>query len=639
MTDICPLGYYFSNNIGLSSSSANRPSKLRGPMSLLLPSWTRNDRFRAFVLIAALAALPFLVYSYSLPFPFFCDSSLGYARLSGDTDVYHLEEIRQRPSEFHNIYDLIHPSDTAEHPQLTPWWTSPDMKMIYLRPLSSLSLKLDYLLWGDRPYGYRLTSFFLHGLSCVLLFLIGRQLRMRKAAAFLGGLIFTSHLSTVIVLPWIIDRVSTLSVLFSLLGLFAHIRYRQTGGGKGLFLLSWACFIFAFLSRESGSMCIFSYFFYDVFVWRRTHPGEWPGIVRLGFRYTALCIPFFLFMAYFIAHDYGVVGFYSAFGENRTVGSTAVYIVKNIFLYMNSLLFFAYIANENNTLLFQKAVYFVPFAVMLILAMVMFLPGWKRRVLQDRTNLFLVAWIFSALFPNLYLIPQNRYLYAALAPFGLFMARYLFEVRASRLFGRMSRFTFWGLVIFYGFLATVYVNVDRERMAEAYGTQYRMARETEALVGETPTPAYALFINLPDPLNTFALQHVFDRHFGPDRVRTFPLTVSRTPAGAEILGDHSLRITAGSTPFLRTQYERMFLTEPPERPGYTWTNRYFRATVEDLSEGAIVSIRFDFNFPLDDPSVHLLEYKDGHLRRFHPHGPKARENSNQPGRASDPVCP
>jgi hypothetical protein len=554
---------------------------------------SRGSGLRTVLLALLVGLLPIPLYSYSLNFPFFCDDFFIYSRVAGTSytpagDTY---------SRFHNVYNIIDPKVHQAHPHLLPWWASPDMKMLYLRPVSSLTLELDHALWGRNPAGYRLSSFLIHGLCAVLVFLLGRLLFSRNSIGLVASLVFTAHLSTIITLPYVIDRVSPVALLFGLLGLTLHILFRKTGR-RVLELVAWLSFIAAFLSRESGVVCLASYFLYDFFIWKKQEPEKWPGIVRSCLTYLLLGVPFFIFFTYFVTSGYGVAGYYSAFGEGRSLTQTVVYVAKNVLLYINSLLFFSFIDNDNNLYLFRRANYLIPFLVMIGLALVLLRPWIRHRLFRDRGYLFLICWLFLFLFPNLYLIPQNRYLYAALPPFGLFLGRYLvwlWETRftfpgTAKRVARLplspeasGRVNSWierrlvkalvcVLVFFYAVFPIAAANLGRSALSEHYYAQTRIVEETRAALTDFEPPVNVLFINLPDPLTTFALQAVFDYYTGKDRIRAFPLTVSKEVPEVEVLSDRSLRITSRGTPFLEKQFERMFLTELPNREGFSRSN-------------------------------------------------------------------
>src|ERR1044071_6124867 len=61
------------------------------------------------------------------------------------------------------------------------------------RPIRNLSYAVDLVLWGDRPFGFHLTSVLIHSGATVLVFLIVRRLTERTPTALLTALIFAVH--------------------------------------------------------------------------------------------------------------------------------------------------------------------------------------------------------------------------------------------------------------------------------------------------------------------------------------------------------------------------------------------------------------------------------------------------------------
>ncbi len=96
----------------------------------------------------------------------------------------------------------------------------------YYRPLTVLSLALDYAVWADNPFGYHLTNVFLHGLTTLLVFLLCRRLLRRAVPALFAALLFAVH-------PVHTEAVAHISgrsdLLFSVFGLTALLLFVQKG--------------------------------------------------------------------------------------------------------------------------------------------------------------------------------------------------------------------------------------------------------------------------------------------------------------------------------------------------------------------------------------------------------------------------
>jgi hypothetical protein len=573
----------------------------------------RKNRTGLFILVLAL--LPLVLYHASIRLPFLCDDYLLFSAVSGGS--YHPE-----PDPI-SAYQLISPELTRESPQTVPWWTSPQTRLHFLRPIATLTLKLDHWLWQNNPAGFHLTNLLIHGMVCVALFLVGRRLFRDDTAAFLGVLIFTSPVSTAFVVAWVADRISLLALLWGLLGLYFHMGFRRDGR-KRWEALAWLCFLLAFLSKENGAIFIAVYFLYDFFVWKREQPDRWPGILRLGIRYVLLCIPLFLFIGYFVLAGYGVAGHYSILDEAGTFGEKAVYILKNILLYSSALLFFTPLSHEMNLLLFRKAIYLVPFLVMVLLAVLLFYPGARRRVFfRQGAYPFLLCCLLLSCLPVLTLLPQNRYLYAVSAPFGLMMGTYLLTMKRSGGFGRFTRPLFYGIVGFLVAFPMTVILLKHSFIFKDYKQQTRIVEQTGAYLAGEPAdpsaPVNVVFVNLPSWVEVLAIQYAFDFHFGKDSFRVYPLTVSREVPEIEVLDGSGLRVSSSDgDPFLESEWEKLFMVELPDREGFSTSNGLFTATVEEVRDGLVHAIRFDFVPGLADGSTRFFVVEDGEVRPCDP---------------------
>ncbi len=90
----------------------------------------------------------------------------------------------------------------------------------HYRPLASLSLRMDYKLYGEWSPGYHLTSILLHGLTAALACLLALRLVRSTREAFacvLGLAIFAIHPGLADAVAWISARSSSLAVLPGLL--------------------------------------------------------------------------------------------------------------------------------------------------------------------------------------------------------------------------------------------------------------------------------------------------------------------------------------------------------------------------------------------------------------------------------------
>ena len=94
------------------------------------------------------------------------------------------------------------------------------------RPLTLLSLGLDFQFFGEAPWGYHLTNVLLHSVNSLLLYALARDLLGEERAALWAALLYASHPLQTEVVAWVSARGDLLASLLSLSALLAHRRRR-----------------------------------------------------------------------------------------------------------------------------------------------------------------------------------------------------------------------------------------------------------------------------------------------------------------------------------------------------------------------------------------------------------------------------
>jgi hypothetical protein len=109
-----------------------------------------------------------------------------------------------------------------------PWWTLPELKIAFWRPLSSALETLDYRLFGRNALGYHLHSVAWY-LGVVALF--GALLRrvVPGSLAVLALLLFAVDDAHLLPVGWISNRNALVSTALALVGLGLHLEWREAG--------------------------------------------------------------------------------------------------------------------------------------------------------------------------------------------------------------------------------------------------------------------------------------------------------------------------------------------------------------------------------------------------------------------------
>lgn len=123
----------------------------------------------------------------------------------------------------------------------------------FYRPLISVTLYIDHLLWGWNPLGYHLTNIIFHTLNGILIFLIALNFHKdfdgSKLIVFLVSLLFVTHPIHPEAVYWIIGRVDSQSAFFYLFSLLLFILYHRNGFYKYC-IVSMLSFVAALASKE-----------------------------------------------------------------------------------------------------------------------------------------------------------------------------------------------------------------------------------------------------------------------------------------------------------------------------------------------------------------------------------------------------
>lgn len=123
------------------------------------------------------------------------------------------------------------------------------------RPLKSLTLHLDHLVWGLNPLGFHLTNVLLHAVVCALVAAALLALGRSRGAALAGAAWYALHPIHVEAVAWVTARGALLSALGVFAAVIAFANWRRTGRFGYLLLLALAA-AFAFFSKEDSLLLV-----------------------------------------------------------------------------------------------------------------------------------------------------------------------------------------------------------------------------------------------------------------------------------------------------------------------------------------------------------------------------------------------
>jgi protein O-mannosyl-transferase len=175
-------------------------------------------------------------------------------------------------------------------------WMFTTFHMSLYRPLTWVTLGLDYVIWGMNPLGYHLSSVIFHSINAVLFYFIAvHLLRLTvwtsstsdetplKVAAAFAALLFSIHPLRVEPVAWISARNDVVSGMFLLLSLLCYLRATAVQGlGSDYKRSMWLAWIFygtSVLSKPAGMTFPLALLALDVYPLRRLGggAGKWLG--------------------------------------------------------------------------------------------------------------------------------------------------------------------------------------------------------------------------------------------------------------------------------------------------------------------------------------------------------------------------
>lgn len=209
---------------------------------------------RLFVRLAASPRSPWIVaaLAFLITVPL-----LGSGRFLDDWMHVYVLRGNDLPGGPRGIWDMYRFADGGEGTRASyamgvfPWWTAPDLKLAFFRPLGSLWVAADYALWGESSFMPHLEMSLVYAaLAYVAVRAYREILGKAAAAAIFAGVLFAVDDAHSMAVVWIANRYALLAGVFGLLSLFFFAK--PTGGARRASILSAVCFALGLASGETG---------------------------------------------------------------------------------------------------------------------------------------------------------------------------------------------------------------------------------------------------------------------------------------------------------------------------------------------------------------------------------------------------
>lgn len=288
------------------------------------------------------------------------------------------------------------------------WWTAPQIRLAFWRPLTSATHWLDYQLWPGSPMLMHAHSILWAGLAALLAALLYRRMLGLGVTGLLAALFFAlddAHASTA---GWLANRNAVVATTFGVATLLAHHRWRSSGS-RAIAGAALGLFAATLLSAEFGAGVGGYLLAYAIFL---EPPGQ-----RL-YRRLATVLPYVaLGLVWLLTHK--LMGFGAAHSYVYVDPAGEPMRFAKYLGFSLPVLAFAGISPvpADLSMLLSSPARGIFWAISALGGGVVLAMGWST-LRREAAARFLLVGALLALLPVAATIPSNRLLY--LASFGFF---------------------------------------------------------------------------------------------------------------------------------------------------------------------------------------------------------------------------
>ena len=481
------------------------------------------------------------------------------------------------------------------------WWRAQEFQISFLRPISSLSLYLDHLLFPGN-------AIWMHAVSLLwtaLLFLMVARLYRRidgRAVAGLALLMFVLDDSHVYPAAWIADRNALIAGVFAVGALMLHHGARSDGS-KAAAIVAPLCLVAALCSGEI-SLGIFGFLFsYALFL---DPAGRRRGLLYL-LPHVAVII---LWRVVYNLLGYGTYGADLYIDPLKEPVAFAVAAMERIPLLLAA--HFGYIPSEAHTLLLApaKPYFFAGAVVWLIFAGVVLYPLLKSSV----SARFWFVGTLTAAVPCAATFPANRlFLIAGIGGTAL-LALLVHGFISGSLTVRYRKLTwaFVGITLYAQILSAPVSTFASMTVLKNIGTVTETAARSLTHAVPSPIPEKTVVMLVAPDMFTSAFVPFWRRALGlpvPKRVEAAVNTVSPVEILRE--SETALRLTVPDGHFGAWTHPLTRKASVPMRPGHIVQHPGISYEIlTSTPDGEPISVRMSFDTPLDDPSLAFVVWGD-----------------------------
>ena len=541
-------------------------------------------------------------------------------------DDYALQLLIRHPAPEHgihpwSIYDFggrLEPGHPFYDSGAFPWWTDADFKVRFFRPVTSVSIWLDYVVYGDWARGYHITSLLLFAVFLALAYRLFVNLGVPPAAALWALAFLGLHGAHCLPVGWISNRNELLAALLTTATLLLLDTWRRTRRAALLPAVG-ACFLLACGAKESGlaafPIAVAYLFFFDRQERIRDRRAQLRRLLSNPALWT-LTLLAAAFVLFYVSAGYGTrSNLYSAPWPD-----TAHYLTRLAVLLVAAplSLFFGFATD-----ILSASPESIP-VVIAIGVPVLATTFWivNRAVGDQPLARFAACWIFVALLPAAGGDISDRLLPTATIGsailLGLFMQR-IGSLRACWAARQYPRVILGVLFVLTGIVEAIPMMAYRSSFVYQVGATDRDLTLSAELTPRPDTPQTAILLNSPTTLSALEFLPTWRAAYDDLETRVFALQFARRKVTWTRTSADAMTLTAPDTPFLTNRFEHLYQTRSaPLRAGDTFETALFTATIRETDEAGVRTVEFKFKCDLDDPAYRFLVFQNDKFVRVAP---------------------
>jgi hypothetical protein len=494
------------------------------------------------------------------------------------------------------------PADTIElrNSGLFPWWVDPQLKLSFMRPLSSATHALDHALWPDSAPLQLAHNLVWHLLALVVAWRFFRRFVAPHWIAVLALALFAFDDARGPVVGWIANRNALVALCLAVPVLLVHDRWRRDGWAPGRYV---APILFAIsLGAGESSVAILGYVAAHTLWLDR---GSWRHRVLALAPYLVLVV---LWRVIYAKLGYGVVGsgIYLDPGADPLAFLHAA-AVRLPFLLLGQL-----------ALPWSDFASFYPvlgvLAIMLVIAVVMLTViglACARLLRRDASARFFATGMLLAAIPVASTFPADRLLtFTSLGAMGLIAQLLAAAVRNRELLGdgKLRRFAVTALA---GFFLLVHLVLAPPFLVLRARSMVAVARVLDRAEASVPAAETVIIASTPSDA-LVAYVPIMRRSRGqPGPAHIYWLATATTAVTLVRVDAHTLRI-APDRGFLLHEIDQM-MRSPRLQPfavGDRVALSGLTIEIESLtSNGRPATVLAHFERPLEDRTLTWLRWE------------------------------